>query len=636
MTEYGRGSGSQPWHPEDPLYGDQGYGGQQYAQHQPQSQPTYEQPYPDQQQQYGWDPSQNAGGPGDPYAGHGGTYGGGGQPDHYQYDTGTNPYPPQHQAPYAGDQHTGQHPVQQQTGQHPIQQHTGQHPIQQHTGQHPIQQHTGQHPIQQQTGQHPIQQHTGQHPIQQHTGQHPIQQQTGQHPIQQQTGQHPIQQHTGQHPIQQHTGQHPVQQQTGQHPIQQAQVPAEASAEVVEQKISLFDDPLPPAPAPARDEDEYEDDDPEPRDEPRRGRGGRGKGKSKEKAPKRRSGTACLLVAVVLVGVVGGGGYLAYDYWQTHYGSAPDYDGEGSGQVTVEIPKGSSLTQMGQILEKAGVVKSVGAFTSAAAKKSIQPGTYTLRKEMSGAAAVGMMTDSGNFLTLHEGIRAVNVYAAIDKKLGLASGTTKGVAASQAKNLGLPDWANSDPKIRDPLEGFLYPSQYSAGKGTKPEDVLRQMVARAKENYAKQDLEGKAKELGLKSPLQLITVASLVNAEGMTHDDFRKMSRVIYNRLKPTNVQTNGKLEFDSTANYAKNQSKLDLNPQELRKYDHPYNTYFIRGLPPGPIGNPGAEALRAAMDPEPGDWYYFVSINEKTTFTKNLQEHQKLVDEFNKSRKTS
>ncbi|MFI9204376.1 endolytic transglycosylase MltG [Streptomyces sp. NPDC053048] len=570
MTEYGRGSGSQPWHPEDPLYGDRGYDGQQYTQQPQQSQPSYgqQQHYPG-QQQYGWDPSQNAGGsgqyaggnPGGQYAGHNGGYAGGGPSDYYEYDTGNHGYPGQQQTPYT-EQQTGQH----RTGPHD----TGRHYVGQHD--------------------------TGQHQVGQHD-----------------TGQHQVGPH--------HTGQHQV-------PRSQATMESDS----VEEKISLFDDPVPATAEPEADE-------PEPREERGRGRDRRGKGKDREKKPKRRSGTACLLVAVVLVGGVGGGGYLAYDYWQTHFGAAPDYEGEGSGEVQVEIPKNSSLTKMGEVLQQAGVVKSVGAFTEAAGKnpkgKSIQAGTYTLRKEMSGAAAVEMMTNAANFLTIAEGRRAVQIYGAIDEKLGLPAGTTKDVARNQAKNLGLPEWANSDPNIKDPLEGFLYPSQYSAGKGTKPEAILRQMVARAKENYAKQDLEGKARELGLKSPLQLITVASLVNAEGMTHDDFRKMSRVVYNRLKPTNTETNGKLEFDSTYNYLKNQSKLDLSPKQLRAFDDRYNTYFYKGLPPGPIGNPGAEALRAAMDPEPGDWYYFVSINEKTTFTKNLQEHQKLVDEFNKSRKT-
>ncbi|MEU1677330.1 endolytic transglycosylase MltG [Streptomyces roseifaciens] len=558
MTEYGRGSGSQPWHPDDPLYGDQGYSGQQ--QHPQQSQ---EPQYGHGQQQYGWDPSQGGqqqGGQqqyGQPQGG--GTYGGGqgdyyGTPGGYQQPQQPQPQHPQHQ-----------------------------------------------------------------HPQQPH-------------------GRQPHAQPGHQQP------QVPEQQahQAPQQPQHQGYQPQQEWSEPDEEKISLFDD-LPPATGRPGERDgepaagdEAEDD--EPREERSRSRDRRGKGK-KPKKNKRRSGTACLVVAVALIGVVGGGGYFAYDYWQTHFAAAPDYPGEGSGEVKVEIPQKASLTKMGQVLQEAGVVKSVGAFTEAAGKNpkgaSIQAGTYTLRKEMSGKAAVEMMTNTANFLTIAEGRRAVQIYGAIDEKLGLPAGTTKDVAKNRVKELGLPDWANSDPKIRDPLEGFLYPSQYSAGKGTKPETILKQMVARAKENYGKQDLEGKARELGLKSPLQLITVASLVNAEGMTHDDFRKMSRVIYNRLKPTNVQTNGKLEFDSTANYAKNQSKLDLNPQELRKYDHPYNTYFIKGMPPGPIGNPGAEALKAAMDPEPGDWYYFVSINEKTTFTKNLQEHQKLVDEFNKSRKS-
>ncbi|MGW1075387.1 endolytic transglycosylase MltG [Streptomyces sp. NPDC002537] len=529
MTEYGRGSGSQPWHPEDPLYGEQGYNGQQQHPQQPQ-QPQYG------QQQYGWDPSQNAGGP-------------------YVAGPGEQQYGQQQSA----DPYAGAHPDYYGT--------------------------------------------------------------QGGYPQQHQ--QHVPQQHAPQQYEQQ------VPQQAQQHQPQTFEQHAEWRSEPDEEKISLFDD----RPEPARTEPGDGD---EPGEERSRGRDRRGK---KSKKNKRRSGTACLLVAVVLVGVVGGGGYLAYDYWQTHFGAAPDYEGEGTGQVQVEIPKGAGLGQMGEILQKAGVVKSAGAFTEAAGKdpkgKAIQPGTYTLHKEMSGAAAVTMMTNTANFLTIPEGRRAVAIYAAIDTKLGLAQGTTKDVAKNQAKNLGLPDWADSDPKIKDPLEGFLYPSQYNASKGTKPEEILKQMVARAKENYAKVDLEGKARDLGLKSPLQLITVASLVNAEGMTHDDFRKMSRVIYNRLKPTNTVTNGKLEFDSTYNYIKNQSKLDLDPKQLRSYDDPYNTYHVKGLPPGPIGNPGEEALKAAMDPEQGEWYFFVSVDGKTTkFANTLAEHDKLVQEFNENQR--
>jgi UPF0755 protein len=125
-----------------------------------------------------------------------------------------------------------------------------------------------------------------------------------------------------------------------------------------------------------------------------------------------------------------------------------------------------------------------------------------------------------------------------------------------------------------------------------------------------------------------------VQAEGITHDDFRKMASVVYNRLKPTNDVTNQKLEFDSTYNYLKGQSKIDISVAEIRNYDDPYNTYFYKGLPPGPIGNPGEDALKAAVNPDGGAWMFFISIDgKKTDFTKTLADHEKLVQKFNERR---
>lgn len=165
--------------------------------------------------------------------------------------------------------------------------------------------------------------------------------------------------------------------------------------------------------------------------------------------------------------------------------------------------------------------------------------------------------------------------------------------------------------------------------------MLKNMVSQAASTYQELGLEKKAKVLGLDSPWELLTVASLVQAEGTSHDDFRKMAEVVYNRLEPGNPQTYGRLEFDSTYNYVKNQSKIDLSIAELRKYNNPYNTYFSKGLPPGPISNPGEEALKGALDPTDDGWYYFISMDGKTSkFTRTLEEHEKLVNEWNASRK--
>jgi len=382
--------------------------------------------------------------------------------------------------------------------------------------------------------------------------------------------------------------------------------------------------------------DAGDEDDPQSR---RRGRGGKGsKGRSGEK---RRSGCACLVVALVFTSVIGGVGYFGYQFYQNRFGSAPDYSGDGSGeQVTVVIPKGAFGSVIGQRLKAAGVVKSVDAFVAAQSQNSdgdkIQAGSYLLKKEMSAESAVALMLNpkSQNNLVVREGQRNVTVYAAIDKQLGLSKGTTAEVAEKKYRSLGLPDWANDNSDIKDPLEGFLYPATYPAAKDMKPEAVLKDMVAQANKEYAEYDLEGKAGDLGLENPLQVITVASLVQAEGITHDDFRKMAAVVYNRLKPTNDVTNQKLEFDSTYNYLKGQSEIDISVDEIRNFDDPYNTYFYKGLPPGPIGNPGADALKAALDPDGGAWMFFISIDgKKTDFTKTLAEHEKLVEKFNERR---
>jgi UPF0755 protein len=577
MTEYGRGYGSEPWHPEDPLYGDQGpYGGREQ---QPQWGGPQSAPHPQHQYNGDWhgvhgaqqsyDPYDPYGQqpPVDPY--HGAT------PDYYGTPDAYPPPQPQHgrQQPYP----------QQQPPQYPQQ------------------------------------------------GQHPQQPQQGQHPQQEQYRQQE------QYPQSQHP------QQTG--PPYPDGTVDDWRAEPDRPGPELHE-PQPHEPEPrerepepaffAGDGDDEADARPAPRERRRDGRERRGK------KNKRRSGVACLVVTVAIAGVVGTVGYFGYDFYQSHFAPPPDFEGDGSEAVQVEIPPGALVSEMGAILKRAGVVKSAGAFTQAVDEnkkaQGLPAGVYSLRKEMSAAAAVDLMLDpkSRNGLTISEGLRAGAVYELIDKKLNLKAGTTKDVAVSQVKNLGLPSWANSVPNIKDPLEGFLYPSTYSVGEKAKPVDVLKEMVNRATHEYEKYDLPGKAKEFHLKSPLELLTVASLTQAEGRTHDDFRKMAAVIYNRLAPTNVDSNQKLEFDSTYNYLKNQSKINISLKEIRNYVDPYNTYRNQGLPPGPIGNPGAEALKAVINPDNTQkWLYFVSVDGKTTeFTTNLTDHDKLVNEFNERQK--
>ncbi|MFD8646023.1 endolytic transglycosylase MltG [Streptomyces zaomyceticus] len=629
MTEYGRSPGSEPWHPGDPLYGDQGWEGQQQHYPHPQQASQYDQAGHGYQDPYGQGGQAGQGYEGDPY-----------QQQHAQQQYQQQPQEyvdPQYQQYQQAQQHQQQYQPQQHEQQYQPQQYEQQQPHQ------PQQQHQPQQPqgYEQQYGQ---QQYGTGYPGGYDTPGNLGQQYDGNWETGQAAmpyGGAPADPYGGQNPDLYGTPeaypppQPPGRRQNPPEPVIDWAPEEEARPEPEEEKHPFFtgeDDP----------EDEYDDD-----EEPGRGRDSRGddrERRSKANKRKGKNGVACLVVAVVLAGGVGGVGYFGYQFWQGQFGAAEDYAGTGSGDVQVEIPKDAGGYEIGNILKKAGVVKSVDAFVSAQGRNpkglSIQAGVYLLKKEMSADSAVTLMLDPASQanLVIPEGRRNAWVYEQLDKRLDLKPGTTKGIAFAKANSLGLPDWAKSHPDIKDPLEGFLFPASYPVAKGTKPEDALRKMVSRANQEYAKLDLDAKAKEHGLKGPWEVLTVASLVQVEGKYKHDFDKVARVVYNRLKPNNMETVGRLEFDSTVNYLRGTSTLDVGSvEEMRKIKDPYNTYSydVKGLIPGPISNPGIEALNSAMNPADGPWYYFVSINEnKTVFSVTLKEHNRNVAEYEKERK--
>ncbi|MFI8007157.1 endolytic transglycosylase MltG [Streptomyces sp. NPDC086010] len=616
MTEYGRGSGSEPWHPDDPLYGDQGWEGREAAQGQGQ--------YDGRQQPYAQDPyAAQQGYQQDPYA----------QQQH----------PP---APYAQQQYGAQQdPYAQQPQQDPYAQQQQQGPYAQQPQQDPY--------AQQQQQQAPyFQQHQQHGAPQDPYAQQPQQPQQPHYDAGWDTGQQPAMPYGGQQPYGNGPGgygeqadhygtseAYPPPQPPGRREEAPAQKDPDWDPDVQEEETHPFftGEDAPATDRRSRDSDGPDDDedDDDPRDAQRGGGERRGKGKKKN-----RNGCACLGVSLILVAGVGGAGYFGYSYYQNQFGAAPDYTGSGTGSVEVEIPDGALGNEIANILKKAGVVKSADAFISAQngnpKAKFLQAGVYLLKKEMSADSAVALMISpkSQNALIIPEGTSTVDVYKSIDTRLELKKGTTAGIAKAKAKSLGLPGWADDDPKIKDPLEGFLFPAAYAVPKGSKPEDALRKMVARANKEYKPLELEKNAAKMKLKSPLELLTVASLVQKEGKYKHDFDKVARVVYNRLAP-NLETAGRLEFDSTINYIRAESTLDLGPvDELRKIDDPYNTYKFTGLPLGPITNPGLDALNSAISPASGPWYYFVSVTEdKTLFAKTNEEHERNRREYEENK---
>ncbi|AUG75967.1 hypothetical protein CFP65_1050 [Kitasatospora sp. MMS16-BH015] len=355
-------------------------------------------------------------------------------------------------------------------------------------------------------------------------------------------------------------------------------------------------------------------------------REGERKRKEKGKAAGRRNSGACLVVALVLLGGLGGAGWWGYGFYQRHFGPPADYAGAGTGSVSIQIKPGAAGEQMGQTLFEAGVVKSVKAFYNAFVANpkasTIQPGAYTMHHQMSAESAVALLVDSngGNALVIPEGKKAADIYTIIDGKLKLNKGTTAQAAQAHAGELGLPQYANNNP------EGFLFPAKYSITEGMKPEDLLKQMVANATQHYKDLNLDGNAQKIGLNNGYEVLTEASILQAEGNNDQDFGKIARVLYNRLK-TNA-TQGKLQLDTTLQYKLGRTNFTKAEKDGDK--SPYNTYVNKGLPPTPISNPGDEAIQAVLNPTAGDWVYFVALSPtETRFSTTFDQFKKDVKDY-------
>lgn len=319
-----------------------------------------------------------------------------------------------------------------------------------------------------------------------------------------------------------------------------------------------------------------------------------------------RSGARPLVVALAALVVLALGVVLGV---RALTGGPADYQGDGTGSVTVVVNPGDSLRQIGRTLAAAGVVADESAFVDAASAdpraQSIAPGTYTLREQMSAASAVALMLDPTSRqvrrLVIPEGWRLDRIVAAAAKATGLSPDALK-ASLSRAGSLGLPSYAHGNP------EGFLFPATYQFEPGVTADQVVSAMLARFGQAAQDADLTTSAKALG-RTPLEIVTVASILEIEAGPAD-YAKVARVLYNRLA-----AGMPLQLDSTVNYALGASSLHLTADQLTT-DSPYNTYLHKGLPPGPIDSPGDAAIQAALNPASGPWMYFVTTDPSTKTT--------------------
>ncbi|QWF84299.1 hypothetical protein HUW46_07749 [Amycolatopsis sp. CA-230715] len=355
------------------------------------------------------------------------------------------------------------------------------------------------------------------------------------------------------------------------------------------------------------------------------------------------------VAAIAVIALLAGGAWFGIDKIFGY----EDFEGDGTSDVLVQVMGGDSTNAIGTRLAESGVVASPKAFVKAAEDdsrvRSVQPGYYQLKKQMSGTSAVSRLIQP----TARVGVLQLRAGTQLDDIKQPDQSTTDGVYAQLAKAscanldgastcvpveelrkvaedgdlvaLGVPKWAadavaKTDKKRR--IEGLIAPGVYDVKPGWNATELLSAVFKESADRMQEAGLPDGPKQATM-TPYQTLVIASLIEREGIKKD-FEKVSRVIYNRLAK-----NMKLELDSTVNYVLDRPMVRTNRDD-RSRPGPYNTYLNTGLPPTPISAPSKEAIAAAQKPADGEWLFFVKCdkNGMSCFAVTNAEHDKNVAE--------
>ena len=336
--------------------------------------------------------------------------------------------------------------------------------------------------------------------------------------------------------------------------------------------------------------------------------------------PRPRWGRIAALLAAVLV--VAGVGWFLLSLFQP-------FADEGGERVRVVVPRGSSLEEIAELLEDRGVVSSSTFFQLRARLSGrtdeLKPGAFTLRKDMSFTAALDALEQGvpPNIVqvTIPEGLSRREIADVVGNGL-----TGSYLAASRRSRLLDPREYRA--KGASSLEGFLFPATYELRRGVPVRRLVERQLTAFKERFGTVDLSyARSKNL---TPYDVLVIASMVEREAGVPGDRKLIASVIYNRLKEGIP-----LGIDATIRYETGNWKRPLLQSELDA-PTPYNTRLNTGLPPGPIGNPGIESIKAAARPARTDYLFFVVKpcgNGRHAFAATDAEHQRNVERYESAR---
>lgn len=290
----------------------------------------------------------------------------------------------------------------------------------------------------------------------------------------------------------------------------------------------------------------------------------------------------------------------------------------------VVIPDGSTFQYVAALLEREGLIKNrsvfvlIGKYQSA--DRKVQAGEYELNPGMTPAEILSKLLNGEVLLhplTIPEGLTITQIADVVPQQ-GL---TDRVEFLRLAKDR---EFVASLGIKAETLEGYLYPDTYKFPRPIEAREVLMAMVEQLRQVVGP-DLLARMQELKM-TMHEVLTLASIIEKETGSGGERLEISAVFHNRLKK-----HIPLQSDPTVIYGLPAFDGNLHKQDLSS-PSPYNTYRVQGLPPGPIANPGIEAIRAALYPSDSRSLYFVSRNDGThQFSATLIEHNKAVEKYQK-----
>ncbi|MGI8659759.1 MAG: endolytic transglycosylase MltG, partial [Thermoleophilaceae bacterium] len=305
------------------------------------------------------------------------------------------------------------------------------------------------------------------------------------------------------------------------------------------------------------------------------------------------------------------------------------FKGDGEGSIAVTIPQGTNVAGIASLLERRGVVSDAFFFRARATLSGragdFKAGDFELGRDMSYAAAMEALVASPDAntvtITVPEGRSRTEVKE-------IVAGTLGGDYVAASRRSPLLDPGHYRAGSARNLEGFLFPATYELDRGSTARDLVREQLKAFKSQFEKVDLSfARRKNL---TPYDVLVIASMIDREAQVARERPLVASVIYNRLSEGIP-----LGIDATIRFATNNWTDPLTESEL-SIESPYNTRTRQGLPPGPIGSPGLEALRAAARPRRSDLLFYVvkpGTCGEHAFSKTDAQFQRDVNRYNSAR---